>query len=104
MGGQAAAAATLQDEIATSSCEESVMTPDFRLISTFRHRQTSDHLREKELVCYIFGIPFSFLQNWCKISDAGSGLFFSFLQVMSEGLFFLLIIFKDQEKEGSSKI
>ena len=29
---------------------------------------------------------------------------FSFLQVRSGGLFFVSIIFKDQEKEGSSKI
>ena len=81
MRGQAAAGATLREEMATSFCEESVMTPDFRLIRSFRHRQTSDHLSEKELVCYVFGFPLNLaiLQNWCKISAVGSGLFSFFL-------------------------
>ena len=30
------------------------MTPDFRLISSFSHRQTSDHLSEKEPVFLLY--------------------------------------------------
>ena len=80
------------------------MTPDFRLISSFSHRQTSDHLSEKEPVFLLY-LGFHSSVKFGHFAKLVVAFFLlSFLQVMSGELLFVLITFMDQEKEGSSKI